>query len=92
MAYLAAVTAGSDTAPAYGALYSACHTTATALAPVSAASMATPSDASGAQAAAASVAAAIAGLPDLTVRQPQLRLLLWGCNVRQPVWPPGGRA
>ena len=69
-AYLAAVTAGGSTAATYGSLYSDCHMTAAALAPVKAASMATPSDASSAQAAAALVASAVAGLPDLSVRVP----------------------
>ncbi len=66
-AYLAAVSAGGNAAPTYGALYSDCHMTAAALAPVKSASMATPSDAGSAQAAAALVASAVAGLPDLTV-------------------------
>ena len=70
-AYQAAVKAGGNTAATYNALYGDCHATATALAPVKAASMAAPSDAGSAQAAGAQVASAVGGLPDLTVSQPR---------------------
>ena len=67
-AYEAALVGGGSTAAAYNAMDAACQQTAAALAPVKPTSAAAPADIDAAQAAAAALDAAVAELPDLTVR------------------------